>query len=107
MPFWPLSLIKRLTLGHKLTPAQMDQNLSDIEGSVNSLRTQVNAQLNPDGSLKNNSVATGAIQNRAVTVDKLSFLSAFYAVDTGGANALVVSYTGGGAPGLAAYSAGV
>lgn len=104
MPYPPLSLIKRLPLGHKMTPAQMDQNLTDIETAVNAQLAQLTAELNPDGTLKNNSVATAAIVDRAVTLNKLAFLSSFYAVDSGAANAMVITW---GALPLAAYAAGL
>lgn len=104
MPFWPLTLTKRLVLAVKLTPAQVDQNWTDIENAVNADHAALSVALNPDGTLKNNSVSTAAIQDRAVTINKRAFLSNFYVVDTGVANALVVSF---GALPLSAYAAGV
>ena len=99
----PLVLIERLTKGSKLTPAEMDGNLTAIENAINGFAAQIAVALNPDGTLKNGAVATGAIQDRAVTLDKLAFLSSFWAADTGVANALAISFT----PALGAYSAGL
>jgi hypothetical protein len=81
----------------------MDQNLTDIETAVNAQLAALSAVLNPDGSLKPGSVNTAAIQDRAVTQAKLAFLSGFYAVDTGGANAMAIAFT----PALTAYAAGL
>lgn len=103
MAYPPLSLLKRLSLGTKLTPAQEDQNKTDIETGVNAQAAQLAVALNPSGTLKNNSVATAAIQDRAVTLAKLAFLSSFYAQDTGAANAMVIAWT----PVLGAYVAGL
>lgn len=104
MSFWPLILVKRLPLNRKLTPAEMDLNFTDIEGAVNAVHSAISVALNPDGTLKNNSVSTAAIQDRAVTLAKLAFLSNFYAVDTGGVNALSITF----APlPLSAYGAGL
>jgi hypothetical protein len=99
----PLTLIKRLVLGHKLTPAQMDQDLTDIENAINGFEAELAVSLNPDGTLKANSVATAAIQDRAVTLAKLAFLSSFYAVDAGAVNALSISFT----PPATAYADGM
>jgi hypothetical protein len=103
MPFWPLTLTKRLVKGSKLTPAEVDLNWTDIEGAVNADHTNFSVALNADGTLKNNSVSTAALQDRSVTQRKLDFLSGFYAVDSGVANALVVTFV----PALAAYAAGL
>lgn len=103
MPYPPLSLIKRLVKGSKVTPAEEDQNMTDIETGVNAQLAQLAVSLTPAGLLKPNSVATTAIQDRAVTLAKLAFLSNFYAVDTGGANAMAISFT----PALGAYVAGL
>lgn len=103
MPYPPLSLLKRLVLGIPLTPAQEDQNMTDIETAVNAQASQLAAALNSNGTLKPGSVNTAAIQDRAVTNQKLAFLYAFYAVDTGGANAMVITF----APPLTAYAAGL
>lgn len=89
----PLSLLKRLPLGHKMTPGQMDQNLTDIEDAINGFEAELAVSLNPDGTLKANSVATTAIQDRAVTLAKLAFLSNFYAVDAGAVNAMAIAFT--------------
>lgn len=105
MPFWPLALIKRIPLGVKVTPAQEDQNFTDIEGAVNQLKDNFNVALNADGTLKNNSVSTAAIQNRAVTVDKRAFLSNFYYTDSGAVNAILI--TNGAGLTLGAYAAGL
>lgn len=99
-----LTLIKRLVLGHKITPAQEDQNMTDIENAINGFEAELAVSLNPDGTLKNNSVSANALQSRIVNVDKLAFLSSFYAVDTGAVNAMVISF---GALPLSAYSAGL
>lgn len=103
MPYWPLTLVKRLVKGSKLTPAEMDQDLTDIEGAVNSLKNFFNVALNPDGTLKNNTVGTNAILDRAVTQAKLDFQSGFYAVDAGAVNAMAISFT----PPATAYGAGM
>lgn len=98
----PLTLIKRLVLGIPLTPAQEDLNKTNIETYVNGQAALLAVALNPDGTIKNNAVATAAIQNRAVTVAKRAFDSNFYAVDTGAVNAIAVSFT----PAMTAYAAG-
>lgn len=92
MPFWPLTLIKRLVIGVKVRPDQEDQNFTDIENSVNELHSLFSVVLRPDGTLKDNSVSTASIQNRAVNNDKLSFEYCFYAVATGSGNAIAVSF---------------
>lgn len=98
-----LSLIKRLVLGHKITPAQEDQNMTDIENAINGFAAELAVSLNPDGTLKNNTVSTAAIQDRAVTLAKLAFQSLFYAVDSGAVNAMAISFT----PAATAYAAGM
>lgn len=103
MSYWPLSLVKRLVKGQKLLPSEEDQNKSDIEGAVNALYGNLSVVLNPDGTLKNNAVSTASIQDRAVTLAKLAFLSTFYAVDTGAANAMAISFT----TAATAYAAGM
>jgi hypothetical protein len=103
MSFPPLQLIKRLDKGSKITPAEEDQNMTDIETAVNAFFNELAVALNPNGTLKAGSVSTSAIQDRAVTLQKLAFLSSFYAEDTGGANAIAISFT----PGLTAYVAGL
>lgn len=99
----PLSLIKRLVKGLKLTPQEEDNNKTAIENAVNGFDATLNASLNPDGTLKNNTVSTASIQDRAVTLSKLAFLSNFFAQDSGGANAIVISFT----PPLTAYVVGL
>lgn len=98
-----LTLIKRLVLGRKLKPSEMDKNWTDIENAFNGLEAELAVSLNPDGSLKANSVNTAAIQDRAVTLAKLAFVSNFYAVDAGAVNAMVISFV----PPAAAYEAGM
>lgn len=108
MPLFPISLIKRLILGVKLTPAQEDGNMTTIENAANDLNTQLSVSLNPNGTLKAGSVnASNIFGPRVVDQNALSFLSNFWAQDTGAANAMVVAYTGGGGQALAAYAAGI
>lgn len=103
MPFsWPLSLIKRLVINRKIKPTEEDGNMTNIESAVNELHSTFNVALNPDGTLKNNSVGTSAIQDRAVTLRKLALLSSFWCLDTGGANAMVIAFD----PVVSAYAAG-
>jgi len=102
MPYPPLSLVKRLALGVPLTPAQEDQNKTDIETGVNAQLAQLAVALNPNGTLKPGSVSTAALQDRVVTQAKLDFQALFYAVDTGAANAMVISF----APPFTAYASG-
>lgn len=110
MGFWPLTLTKRLVKGSPVTPAEEDQNFTDIEGAVNANHTALSVALNNDGTLK-----AGAINNsnifapRIVNQNALSFLTDFYEVDTGGggANAIQIVTTGGGGAALAAYAAGL
>jgi len=99
----PLALTKRLVIGVPMTPAQCDQNWTDIETLVNAQEAAMAVALNPDGTLKNNAVATAAIQDRAVTLAKLAFLSNFYAIDAGAVNALVITF----APAASAYAQGM
>lgn len=104
MPFVPpLVLVKRLVKGSKITPAEEDQNMTDIENAANGMAAQLAAALNPNGTLKPGSVDTNAIQDRAVTLAKLAFLSSFYAVDTGSANAIAIAFV----PPLTAYVEGL
>lgn len=103
MPFtWPLSLVKRIPLGRKITPVEEDQNKTNIEDAANELHATFSVALNPDGTLKNNSVSTASIQDRAVTNAKLSLTYAFWKVNTGTGDALVISFT----PAVSAYAAG-
>lgn len=88
----PLSLVKRIPLGRPITPVEEDTNKTNIENAVNGQEATLATSLNPDGTLKNNTVSTAAIVDRAVTQAKLAFNSAFYAVDTGGVNALAVAF---------------
>ncbi|MEO7520229.1 MAG: hypothetical protein ABIW79_00295 [Gemmatimonas sp.] len=98
-----LSLIKRLVKGFPITPAEEDNNKTLIENAINGFQAQLAAALNPDGTLKTGSVSTDSIQDRAVTLRKLAFLSSFYAIDTGAANALVIAFT----PALPAFVEGL
>lgn len=86
-----------------MTPGQCDQNWTDIENSSNALNSMFSTALNPDGTLKNGSVSTAALTDRVVTQAKLAFLSGFYAVDSGVANAMVITFS----PALGAYAAGL
>lgn len=92
MPFWPLTLIKRLVINRKVRPDEEDQNFTDIENSVNELHSFFNVALNPDGTIKNNAVSTAALQDRSVTVVQRAFDSNFYAVATGTGNALAIAF---------------
>lgn len=103
MPYPPLTLLKRLPLAVKLTPAQVDTNWTDIETGVNAQATQLAVALNPNGTLKANTVNTAAILDRNVTLAKLAFLSSFYAVDSGAANAMVITWV----PALGGYVQGL
>lgn len=47
-----LALTRRIVKGSPLTPAEMDQNLADIETEVNALAAAIGVSLNADGSLK-------------------------------------------------------
>lgn len=77
--------------------------MTSIENAINGLTATVSAELNPDGTLKNNSVSTAAIQDRAVTLVKLAFLSSFWAVDAGAVNAMAITFT----PPLTVYTQGL
>lgn len=79
--------------------------MTDIETAVNAQAAQLAASLNPNGTLKNGTVSTASIQDRAVTLAKLAFLSNFYAVDTGGADTLIITFAPD--PLLVAYAAGL
>lgn len=98
-----ISFVKRLVKGTKVTPAEEDQNWTTCENALNGFQAQLAAALNPNGTLKNDSVSTDAIQDRAVTLRKLAFLSSFYALDTGAANAMLISFS----PALTIYSSGL
>lgn len=105
MAYPPLSLTKRLIKGSKITPAENDQSYTDIETAVNGQDAKLAVALNPNGTIKNNAVSTAAIQDRAVTLAKLAFLSEFYADDTGAANAMAITFAP--APLLGAYVEGL
>lgn len=104
MPFWPLSLIKRLVIGRKILPSEEDGNMTDIEDSVNDLHGIIGVVLKPNGDLKDDAVSTASIKNRNVTLDKLAFLSSFYSIATGTGNAIAISFD---LLPLAAYSSGL
>lgn len=89
----PLVLAKRLVLGVPIKPSIEDNNMTLIENAINGFASQLSASLNPDGTLKNNTVSTASLQDRAVTLSKLAYNSNFYEVDTGAANALAISFT--------------
>lgn len=104
MSYPPLVLTKRLVKASKVTPAEEDQNMTDIETAVNGFDAKLAVALNPNGTIKNNAVSTAALQDRSVTLPKLAFLDQFYAVDSGASNAAVISF----APlPLVAYAAGL
>lgn len=105
MSYPPLILTKRLVKGSKITPAENDQNYSDIETAINGFDAKLAVALNPNGTIKNNAVSTAALQDRSVTLPKLAFLDQFYAVDTGAANAAVITFAPD--PLLGAYAAGL
>lgn len=89
----PLSLVKRLVLGVPIPPSVEDNNKTLIENAINGFSSQLAASLNPDGTLKANTVDTNSIQNRAVTLAKLAYNSCFYAQDGGAANAIAITFT--------------
>lgn len=108
MPIFPISLLKRLVVGSPLTPAQEDGNMTTIENAANDLNTRLSVSLNPNGTLKAGSINNSNIFGpRVVNLNALAFGTEFWEPDTGGADALVISNTGGGGAALGAYAAGV
>ncbi len=77
----PLTL--RLDKGSPLTSAEHDRNLQLLRDFCDGLAKLFEVVFNPDGSLKTNSIATGSIQDRAVTQPKLAWLANFFAVASG------------------------
>lgn len=89
---WPLTLIKRLVIGRKIKPSEEDGNMTNIEEAINGLHDFFEVVLNPNGTLKDGAVSTNSIQDRAVTITKLAFLSHFYAVATGTGDVISVAF---------------
>lgn len=108
MGYWPLTLVKRLTKGHPLTPPEMDGNIGDIQGALNSQDAKLGVVLNPNGTLR-----SGAVNNnndfagRIVDQNALSFQRFFYFVDAGSQNAIAITTTTNGGAALSAYAAGI
>lgn len=98
-------LTYRLVKGTPLTPTEGDNNLRYLKNAVDALSQLFGVALNPDGTVKNSAVSTASLADRSVTVNKLAFLSAFYYVDSGVANALVATNPGGLT--LSAYAQGI
>lgn len=93
----------RSSKGSPLTAAEGDANLTTLRDAINGLFALLGVALKSDGSIKDAAVATAAIVDRAVTNAKLAFDSAFYAADSGAADALVVTFS----PAPSAYAAGM
>src|SRR5688572_30515605 len=87
MPNDPLStdldLLKRSEKGSPITPAEFDQNLTDLEESVNGIKDIATAIFNDDGSFKANVVSKDGV--------KLEVLAKGYLVDAGAANAINIT----------------
>lgn len=96
-------LIYRLVKGSPLTPAEGDANLETLADEIELMRDKIASQINEDGTLKDNSVSTAALQDRAVTRAKLDFTANHYYADSGAENALVIEPS----PALGAYAAGI
>lgn len=96
-------LIYRLIKGSPLTPAEGDANLATLADEIELMRDKIASQINEDGTLKDNSASTAALQDRAVTRAKLDFTANHYYADAGSANTLVITPS----PALGAYAAGI
>jgi hypothetical protein len=66
----PLSLVKRLVKGSKLTAAEFDGNMGAIESAVNTLNTRTANALNDDGTLKSAISAQFEIVNNGPTASR-------------------------------------
>ena len=96
-------LIYRLVKGSPLTPAEGDANLATLADEIELMRDKIASQINDDGTLKDNSVSTAALQDRSVTRAKLDFTANHYYADAGAENALFIDPS----PTLGAYAAGI
>jgi hypothetical protein len=95
-------LVLRLTKGTHLTFAEADGNLVKLRDACNALADIIAIALNPDGTLKDGAAGVGALADRSVTNQQLSFDWAQFAVDTGSTNNIVLSFT----PKMDAYADG-
>lgn len=85
----PLTL--RSEKGSALTHSEMDGNWEFLRDRINALEALYNLSWNSDGTLKDNKVTEGSLQNRIVSTNKRKFASNFYYAAGGTANAIVVT----------------
>jgi hypothetical protein len=86
-------LVTRLTKGSRLTTAEVDGNWTTIRNLLAQISKNLAVALNTDGTLRADAVATDDVQNRAISEAKLGWTALHAAEDTGGANALTVTFT--------------
>jgi hypothetical protein len=77
----PLTL--RIPKGSPLTSEEHDENLRLLRDFADGLAKLFEIVFNADGTLKNDSVGTNSIKDRAVTQRKLDWLANFYSVASG------------------------
>jgi hypothetical protein len=78
MPLRVPPLTLRLDKGSPLTSEEGDENLKLLRDFANGLAQLFEVVFNPDGTLKNGTIDTDALKDRAVTQRKLDWLANFY-----------------------------
>jgi hypothetical protein len=73
----------RLIKGAALTAAECDENKRIIRDFCDGLARLFEIVFNADGTLKNNTIGTASLQDRAVTQRKLDWLANFFCVASG------------------------
>jgi hypothetical protein len=96
-------LTKRLVKGTPLTNAEGDGNIDVIETFCNTLANIIAASLNPDGTLKTDSVLEASIKARQIGLSKLKLNFLPVGVDTGSAGNYSIAFN----PALTAYEDGL
>lgn len=86
-------LVLRSEKAAALTNSEGDGNFRILRDGLNAAFAKFGVVLQTNGTLKDNTVATAAVQDRAITQAKLAFGHHFYAVDAGSVNLVQLAFT--------------